>query len=238
VYERRVTIVVGHFGSGKTEIAVNAALHLAMSGGGVTLVDLDVVKPYFRSRSTRAFMAQKNVRIVAPEGETRHADLPIILPEVRKLLQASDGKVILDVGGDPVGTRALGSVSDVVRRDETDNLLVLNFCRPYTETVDDAVAMAYEIEAAGRLPLTGLISNSHLMAETTLEVVRRGYEMSLESATRLGIPLVAVVVDEATAPRIDVSAFACKVVQIQRLIRPPFEQPRTAGRDRPIFVVN
>ncbi len=238
MYASRVTIIVGHFGSGKTEIAVNGALQLAESGEGVVLVDLDVVKPYFRTRSTRAYMARHGIGVVAPTGETAHADLPIVLPEIRKLLQASTGKVIMDVGGDPVGARALGSVSDAVRPEETDNLLVLNFCRPYTETVDDAVAMARAIESAARVPINGLISNSHLMGETTPDVVLRGYRMAGEVAKRIGVPVEAVVVDEATARRFDHDEVSCTVVTLRRLIKPPFEQSRAQRRSGPLFAVN
>jgi len=87
VYERRITILVGHFGSGKTEIALNGALELASAGHSVTLADLDVVKPYFRSRAARAILDAAGIRLLAPSGEVAHADLPIIVPQVRAALR-------------------------------------------------------------------------------------------------------------------------------------------------------
>jgi hypothetical protein len=203
VFDKRITIVVGHFGSGKTEIAVNGALKLASSGSRVALVDLDVVKPYFRSRAARAVMAERGVALIVPAGENIFADLPIIVPQIRSLLRDGASRVVFDVGGDDTGARALGSLSDVVPRDETEHLLVLNFRRPFTETVDAAVTMIREIEGAARLPITGVVSNTHLMGETTPEIVAEGYRSALEVARQVGVPVVAVAAEADLARRLD-----------------------------------
>ena len=108
MFSRQVTVLVGHFGSGKTEIALNGALDLAAAGETVTLADLDVVKPYFRSRSARHILAAEGVNLIAPQGELVHADLPIIVPQVRDALRRPRGKTILDIGGDGTGARVLG----------------------------------------------------------------------------------------------------------------------------------
>ncbi len=238
MFASRVTIVVGHFGSGKTEIAVNGAIRRAADGERVALVDLDVVKPYFRSRTTREHMRAHGVRVVAPEGEVEHADLPIVLPEVRRLLGEPGLAVIMDVGGDPVGTRALGSVSDAVPVPETEVLLVLNFRRPYTENVEDAATMVREIGRAARLPVTGLVSNTHLLDETTPDLVREGYSLAADTGRRLGIPVVAVCCDERLRPDLRDDEFACPLLALRRLIRPPFEQPRMAVKVGPLFALN
>jgi len=237
VFGKRVTIIVGHFGSGKTEIAVNGALQLAGEGIPVALVDLDVVKPYFRSRATRAVMAEHGVDLIVPGGENVFADLPIIVPQIRTLLRDSRRKVLFDVGGDDTGARALGSLADVVPRDETEHLLVLNFRRPFTETADDAVAMIREIEAAARLPITGVISNTHLMGETTPEIVRDGHRLAAAAAGAVGVPVVAVVAEEGIAEELDARAFACPVFRLRRLLRPPFDQPRHQRATGPLFVL-
>ena len=125
MFVKRVTVIVGHFGSGKTEIAINGALQLADAGVPVALVDLDVVKPYFRSRAARAVMAEHGVDLVVPGGDNVFADLPIIVPQVRALLRDSRRKVLFDVGGDDTGARALGSLADVVPVAETEHLLGL-----------------------------------------------------------------------------------------------------------------
>lgn len=237
MFGKRVTIIVGHFGSGKTEIAVNGALKLAADGVQVALVDLDVVKPYFRSRVTRAVMARHGVELIVPTGENIHADLPIIVPQIRTLLRDSRRKVLFDAGGDDTGARALGSLADVVPREETEHLLVLNFRRPFTDSVSSAVTMVREIEAAARLPITGVISNTHLMGETTPEIVRDGYRMAKETAVRVGVPVVAVAVEESMVPRLETTLFDCPLFPLARLIRAPFDVPRQQRITGPLFVL-
>ena len=121
MFGKRITAIVGHFGSGKTEIAVNGALKLAGDGVPVALVDLDVVKPYFRSRAARGTLAEHGVDLVVPAGDNIFADLPIIVPQIRTLLRDGRRKVLVDVGGDDTGARALGSLADAVpsRRDRS-----------------------------------------------------------------------------------------------------------------------
>lgn len=233
----RVTIIVGHFGSGKTEIALNLALKLAEEGRPVTLVDLDVVKPYFRTRSARAWLAASGVALVAPQGDNIFADLPIIVPQIRTLLRDGGRRVLMDAGGDDTGARVLGSLADVIPREETDHLLVLNFRRPFTETVDTAVAMVREIEAAARLPVTGLISNTHLMGETTPAIVLDGYRLARETARRLGLPVVAVTVDEATGAQMAGEELSCPLFMLRRIIRPPFDQTRAQRTTGPLFAL-
>jgi hypothetical protein len=237
VFGKRVTIVVGHFGSGKTEIAVNGALKLAADGIQVALVDLDIVKPYFRSRVTRALMAEHGVALIVPGGENIHADLPIIVPQIRTMLRDPARKVLFDVGGDDTGARALGSLADVVPHQETDHLLVLNFRRPFTETVEAAVLMVREIEAAARLPITGVISNTHLMGETTAEIVTDGYWLARATAERVGVPVVAVAVESGLASHLDAASFDCPLMPLTRTLRPPFEQPRAQRTTGPLFVL-
>lgn len=237
MFGRRVTIIVGHFGSGKTEIAVNGALQLADSGVPVALVDLDVVKPYFRSRAARAVMAEHGVDLVVPGGDNVFADLPIIVPQVRALLRESRRKVLFDVGGDDTGARVLGSLSDVVPAEETEHLLVLNFRRPFTDTVETAVTMLREIETAARLPVTGVISNTHLMGETTPETVLEGYRHARATARAVGVPVVAVVAEERLAAALDAGALGCPVFPLRRVLRPSFDQPRAQRTSGPLFVL-
>lgn len=234
----RVTIIVGHFGSGKTEITLNVAVARADRGERVALVDLDVVKPYFRSRAARQFMAERGVRVVAPAGETIYADLPIIVPEIRQLLRDPHTCVLMDVGGDDTGARVVGSLVDAIPQGETDHLLVLNFRRPFTEDVPAAVAMVREIEAAARLPVTGLISNTHLMGETTPAIVEEGYALAQQVGTELGLRVVAVAADETTRPQLRDEGFACPILTLHRYLAPPFAGQRPARRIGPLFVVN
>jgi len=228
---------VGHFGSGKTEIALNGALDLADSGERVTLVDLDIVKPYFRSRAARGLLEEHQIQLIAPEGELIYSDLPIIVPRIRDVFRRHQMKTIIDVGGDGSGARVLGSFSDVIPKSETSVYVVLNFSRPSTPDPDRAVAMVQEIEAVSRLRATGLISNTHMMDETTAEIVLEGAEMAIETGRRLGIPVVAAAVNEAMAGGMK-GKLSCPAFHLRRIVKPPFEMEirrRTIG---PLFLVN
>jgi hypothetical protein len=236
LFERRVTVLVGHFGSGKTEIALNLAMDMASRGLPVTMADLDVVKPYFRTRSARGLLTESGIDLLAPDGANIHADLPIIVPQIRSHLRQSNRKLIIDVGGDDVGARVLGSLADVVPLTETECFLVLNFSRPSTPDPVAAVEMVRKIEAVGRLPVTGLISNTHLMDETTLEIILDGLRLARTTAELLGIPVAAVAATEILDRELR-TVIDEPVVALRRIVLPPFEMPkqRTTG---PLFVVN
>jgi Mrp family chromosome partitioning ATPase len=238
MFTERVTVLVGHFGSGKTEIAVNGALALSAAGRPSALVDLDVIKPYFRSRSAREFMAEAGVELVAPQGDNLFADLPILVPRVRALCRDPDRFVILDAGGDDTGARALGSMSDLLAASGVGITLVLNFRRPFTPDVATAVVMAREIEAAARLPVTGVVSNTHLMNETTVAVVREGYDLAVATARDLGVPVRAVAADEGIADAVRAAVDGCEVFALHRLLRTPFDPELRVRKTGPIFQLN
>lgn len=238
MYERRITVLVGSFGSGKTEIALNGALALAAAGGPVTLADLDVVKPYFRSRAARAILDEAGIRLLAPAGEVAHADLPIVVPQVRAALRDPSCRVVVDVGGDDVGARVLGSLSDVIPPADSQVLVVLNFRRPATPDAGEAAAMVRKIEAAARIKVTGLVSNTHLMRETTPRVVLEGHRLAVEAAEALDIPVIAVTATGDVAADLAGEELGCPLVVLQRIVLPPFEQPPRARTMGPLFVVN
>jgi hypothetical protein len=238
MFGRRVTLFVGHFGSGKTEIALNSALDLAEAGNQVSIVDLDVVKPYFRTRSARALLEERGINLVAPEGENFHADLPIIVPQIRGLLREETGQVIMDVGGDDTGARVLGSFADVLDQGETQTVLVLNFRRPSTPDVKAAVEMVQRIESVSRTRISGLISNTHLMNETTAELIEEGYRLAREAARHLEIPVLAVAVQEQNLESVEDLTVECQIFGLRRIILPPFAQTQQQRASGPLFVLN
>lgn len=238
LFEKRVTIFVGHFGSGKTEIALNGALDLAAAGHLVTLADIDVVKPYFRSRAARAILDDAGIRLLAPTGDNTHSDLPIIVPQIRSALKDPACRLVMDAGGDDNGAKVLGSLADVVPPADTSCLAVLNFRRPSTPDPAGAVAMVCDIESAARIGVTGLVSNTHLMGETTPSIVLEGHRMAVETSLRLGIPLVAVTVLGEMADDLRGEALDCPLVVLQRIVLPPFEQQPRTRASGPLFVVN
>lgn len=201
----KVTLFLGNFGSGKTEVAVNFALWLQahssrtrsnrnglprVSGeDGVILADLDLVNPYFRSREARLVLEAAGVRVIAPEGGYHYADLPILLPEVRSALMSSSSKVVLDIGGDDIGARVLGSLRDALPDGTYRALMVLNAKRPLTSSVAGIERIKAEIEYAAQVRVTGFVSNTHLIDETTLDTVLEGFFLARKAEEAMGLPV-------------------------------------------------
>lgn len=236
MFRKSLTILVGHFGSGKTEVAVNAALGMARNGERVALADLDVVKPYFRSREAATELARLGVEVIAPEGELATADLPILLPRVRTLCVDFPGRVVMDVGGDENGARILGALSDLLGTADHDLVLVVNFRRPFTPDPEAAAAMAREIEEVSRLRVTGVFSNTHLMDRTSREVVEEGLAMARRTAEMLGVPVVGVGVEAGREQDLTPGNPGCGVLSLRRVVQPPIEGPRVP-RSGPLFVL-
>jgi hypothetical protein len=233
-------ILVGHFGSGKTEIAVNLAFAFARLGHQTILGDADLVKPYFRCRLVRGDLEEKGISLIAPAGEHFYADLPIMIPAMRgAIARANGGEVvtILDVGGDDTGARILGSLVDVLSPKNTDLLFVINQNRPFAEEEQGVLNMLREIEAAARLPITGLVANTHLMDETTTEVVISGLATARRLSDATGIPLKFMAVLAELVPQINLQLNAndqekinVPLLPIERHILPPHIKRRPGSR--------
>jgi hypothetical protein len=237
VLRRPVIVFVGHAGSGKTEIAVNLALGFRERAPDVTLVDLDLVKPFFRCRMAREALESGGVRLVAPEGERFHTDLPILLPEARmaaRVAAASGRRVIFDVGGDRLGARVLGSLGDCMDPSATDLLFVVNTRRPFADDLDGLAGVVSGVEAAARMRVTGLVANTHLMDQTEPDTVWDGIHAAraLEAATR--VPLRFCAVAEGVLPALGKpgpEADGVAILPLTRYIVAPF-QPRPSNARR------
>lgn len=232
----RVVIVTGNYGSGKTEVSVNWALALAASAAAmkdsapVSIVDLDIANPYFRCREAAELMRSHGVEVIVPPGEQAHADLPIILPQIKGLIQQSPGQVLLDVGGDEVGARVLASFAGAFS--DYEMLQVVNAFRPFTDTVEGCLRIMDELQAASRLEVTGLISNAHLMEETTLATVLQGAELAERVAEARGLVLRFVTAPAALAAEVaERLPETLHVLPIQRHMLPPWIEaaPGAAG---------
>jgi len=230
---RPVMVLVGHYGSGKTEIAVNLAFGFANRGAMVTLVDLDVVKPYFRCRVAKEDLEARGIRVVAPEGDRFYADLPIVLPEARGVARDGRGsraRCIVDVGGHDLGARVLGSLSDAIDRKATDLLFVVNVKRPFAEDLPSLRQMLLDVQAAARLRVTGLVANAHLMDETTAQTVFEGIRAARELESATGIPLCFCAMQCRLAEALggpDGTAENVPILAMERYIVAPFAvQPR------------
>lgn len=188
---KRVTLFCGHYGSGKTNIAVNFALHLRGQGNPVAIADIDVVNPYFRTKDSLAELEAAGVRVVALPFANTSVDLPALPQEVYGLVQRRDRRVVMDIGGDDRGAYALGRYRPyILEENDFDNLFVVNFFRPLTRDAESAYEVFREIEAAGGIPFTGIVNNSNIGPETSLEALEETDALARELASLAGVPLV------------------------------------------------
>ncbi|MEE9441515.1 MAG: cobalamin biosynthesis protein CbiA [candidate division Zixibacteria bacterium] len=229
---RQIIIIVGGFGSGKTEVSVNLAKYLyASSHQPVTLIDLDLVNPYFRTREAKDEMKELGIDLIAPEGGKFYADLPILLPQVRGLIENHEGLLIFDVGGDAQGAKALGSLSDLFEDSSYEMLMVLNSRRPQTSSRKSALETVKRIEATSRLKFTGLISNSHMIDDTDADIVREGYDLSLEIKKKTGLPIRFVSFKKTLIGSMDLGDFNCPILPLTRSLLKPWERKEGYSRE-------
>ena len=190
LFPHRLTIVTGHYGTGKTEFSVNLALALAREHPDVTLADLDIVNPYFRSRERKALLAQHGVTLISSSQACTDADVPSLPPQLLGLLDDPSRRGVLDIGGDPVGARVLARFRPRIAKEDHQLLFVLNANRPEVRQRDDAIRYLRSIEAVTGLSCTGIVNNTHLCGETTAEDIRKGALLAAAVSEETGIPLL------------------------------------------------
>jgi len=188
--KHRLIIVVGHFGSGKTEVAVNLALRLAEEGKSTALADLDIVDPYFRSRECADMFREKGIRLIASSKDFIDADIPAISPEVALLFDNKEIYGVLDVGGDPSGARVLARYRHKLKDNDVAVVCVVNANRPMTNTVDKAIEYIRNIELTSGMEINYIVNNTHFCERTVKEDILDGAEMAKEVSEKTGIPVV------------------------------------------------
>jgi len=189
-FPHRLTVVTGHYGTGKTEFSVNLALALAGEGERVSLADLDIVNPYFRCRERRALLEEAGVRLIATSQACTDADVPALPAELLSILENRAVRGVLDIGGDPSGARVLARWGPKIMGEDVQVLYIVNANRPEVRTAGAAVEYLRGIEAVSGLPCTGLVNNTHLCGETTAAEIRKGAALAEEVSRLTGIPVV------------------------------------------------
>jgi len=189
----RIKVLVGEFGSGKTELAVTLASYMQKSGLRTAVVDMDLVKPYFRTREHQLRLEAEGVTVVAPQAKLAHADLPIMPADLTRILFSSEYRVVMDVGGSKSAI-VLGQVRERIQSNGCEVLMVVNICRPFSTNKTDIISAMRNIEAASGLAVTGLVSNTNLGAETTNDHVRAGLDVVRDVSDVTGLPLRWLVV--------------------------------------------
>ena len=227
----RITIITGHYGTGKTEFAVNLALHMAQRGDRVTLADLDIVNPYFRSRERRDLLTANGVSLISSSQACSDADVPSLPPQLHAIMDDRRITGILDIGGDKVGARVLARYRPRLIREDYQLLYVLNANRPEVRDVSSAITYLRDIESVTGLRCFGIVNNTHLCGETTPEDVRKGAALAMAVSEETGIPIVCHVAHEDHISAL--SDLREPLFPIQIRMKKPWEYPTITGRRSP-----
>jgi hypothetical protein len=202
-FDKRINIITGHYGSGKTNLAVNMALDIAASGKKTCLVDLDIVNPYFRAADQKKVLEAAGVRVIAPVYAGSNLDIPALPGEVNAVFDDKSYTVILDVGGDDAGAAALGRYSGMIlKENDYEHFYVINARRALTQSPAEAVSILREIEAAGRVPVTALVNNTNLSVETDEQVIAASMDFAQRASDLTGLPVAFASVRKDIAGRL------------------------------------
>ena len=195
---KRLTLLCGHYGSGKTNIAVNMAMDLRKQKERVAVADLDIVNPYFRTKDSGDDFAHAGIRLICSSFANSNLDLPAMPQDLYAITDDRDLSVILDIGGDDRGALALGRIAPaVLAENDYEMLMVVNSRRPLTPDAPSTVEVMREIEGACGIPFTGIVNNTNLGIETTEETVLASIPYAEATAALSGLPLVMTTVEES-----------------------------------------
>lgn len=215
---KRITLFAGHYGSGKTNIALNYARILKRAGEKVAIADLDIVNPYFRTKDSAADLQAEGIDLVVSDFANSNVDFPAMPKEIYALVAEREQKIVMDIGGDDRGALALGRyVPDIKQEGDYEMLAVVNASRPLTRTPQDAVEVLREIESACQLPFTGLVNNTNLGQQTTAETVLGSRAYADEIAALMGVPVRFTCATAAIAKELEGKVENLLPLEIQKL---------------------
>jgi len=194
---KHITLLCGHYGSGKTNVAVNMAFELKKQYENTAIADLDIVNPYFRTRDSEKELEDAGIRVICSKYAGTNLDAPALPPEMYSITGNREMKTIVDVGGDDRGALALGRLSAaIVAEGDYEMLMVINCHRPLTRDAESTLEVMREIEAACRIPFTGLVNNSNIGRETTAETILASTAYAEDVSRATGLPVVFTSVRE------------------------------------------
>ena len=188
---KRITLFAGHYGSGKTNLALNYARYIKKNlGKNVAIADLDIVNPYFRTKDSESELLQKGITLICSKYANSNVDLPAIPAESYRLVQDKSCFGVIDIGGDDRGAYALGRFADAIKAEGDYRMaFVLNRYRPLTSTVNDTIEIMREIEAASGIKFNCIVNNSNIGSETTADTVRESMAFAEELSAKTGLPI-------------------------------------------------
>jgi len=201
---KQITIICGHYGSGKTNFALNLAIDRMRRGEAVTVVDLDIVNPYFRSSDYTGLLEENGVTVISPATAGTTVDAPALTARMASVFQRGEGAAIIDAGGDDAGAAALGRFSKRIEDSGSWQMLyVINKYRRLISSPEEAVALLREIEASSRLRATGIVNNSHLAGLTTAEDILSSVDYARKTAALCGLPLLMTTAPKAVSGELE-----------------------------------
>ncbi len=200
---KRITVVTGHFGSGKTEFAINYALYLKSLGLDVLIIDFDIVNPYYRTKDAEQLLNSKGIEVLAPGFANSNIETPTLPPDILKAFEDKSKHIIFDVGGDEDGATPLGVYNSYFSKEDYDMFFVLNERRMLTETVEGALEIFDNIKYVSRLNFTGIVNNTHLMEYTDTDVLLKGVSLAQKFSDKVKLPIVYNCVSRKLIDEID-----------------------------------
>ena len=228
---KRLTLFAGHYGSGKTNIAVNYALHLAKEGKKVFIADLDIVNPYFRTKDSAAVLEAAGVHLISPHFANTNVDLPALPAEAYRLVTDKNICGIMDIGGDDRGAYALGRYVPAMKEEGNYRMVfVANCYRPLTRTPEEAMEVMREIEAACGLHFTDIVNNSNLASETTPETLLASLSYMKKLSELSGLPIWLTTAEKAVAAQLDMENILPLTLQEKY-----FDLPSQKPGNRPLW---
>ena len=228
---KRLTLFAGHYGSGKTNIAVNYALHLAAEGKKVCIADLDIVNPYFRTKDSAAVLEAAGVQLISPQFANTNVDLPALPAEAYRLVTDKTTYGIMDIGGDDRGAYALGRyVPGILEENNYRMLFVANASRPLTRTPEEALEVMHEIEAACGLRFTDLVNNTNLGDLTTADTVLDSQDYMEKLSKLSGLPIFMTTAKADVAAQLELEGVLPLTLQEKY-----FDLPSQKPGNRPLW---
>lgn len=201
---KRVTLFCGHYGSGKTNLAVNYAFRLKSQGFNTVIADLDIVNPYFRTKDSREELEAAGIELISPQFANSNVDLPALPQQVYGALQVRSRYAVLDVGGDDRGALAMGRYTPFLKEEnDYEMLFVVNFFRPLTPGAEEALEVMAEVEQAAGLKCTAIVNNSNLAGHTSPEDVIRSAEKAKELSRISGLPIKMTGIEKGLLPLLE-----------------------------------
>ena len=216
----RIIVVTGHYGCGKTNLAVNLAFRLREEGRRVALCDLDIVNPYFRSADFAKPLNDAGIETILPPFANTNLDVPTLTARVSAAVNDDSLCLVLDVGGDDAGAAALGQYSADIARHGYDMIYLVNAYRFLTQTPEEAIENLREVEYASHLKATAIVNSSNLAGETTADTVNATADFAKAAAGLAGLPLFTAA-ERSIADRI--AAAPETVFPVERLVKTVWE---------------